>query len=97
MASKKVIENVINKNETINCSDVIYINDDSDDECEINENIYDVSGDEELRGYDSDCDGRIPEDEDDEQIISDPCYDSDDDDVKTGHHLAMRYSFQHKK
>ena len=95
MTSKKVIEN-----EIIDCSDVIYIEDDSDSdvECCMNEDIYDISQDDDLIGYDSDCAEDIPEenDENDIQDFSEPFYDSDDDKNNTGYKLGLRYCEENK-
>jgi len=93
MTSKKVIEN-----EIIDCSDVIYIEDDSDGECCLNENTYCVPGEDDLFGYDSDCDNEIPLDDDDDKAdyTVESNYDSDDDNNQTGYKLGLKYYKQNK-
>jgi hypothetical protein len=93
MTSNKVIEN-----EIIDYSDVIYIEDDSDVECCMNEDMYDIAGDDDLIGYDSDCDEEIPEENDENNIqdFTEPFYDSDDDKDQTGYKLGLQYCEQNK-
>ncbi len=96
MTCVKVIEN-----EIIDWSDVIYVDNESDDECCLNEDTYYVPGEDDLFGYDSDNAEEIPLDEDTSNELNitdlDLVYDSDDDKDKTGYELGLQYCEQNKQ
>lgn len=72
---------------------VYYMEDDSDTECYLDDDVYSFDGNDELI-YDSDRGSEIADDEsndDDLDCESDIEYDSDDDEDGTGKKLAQQY------